>query len=143
MTVPLISKTLSTRIDELFSARDYEGVKEMFSENSTKISTKLRTRVLIDFLMISNGLSDPMYESVDLKKAKKFYEYAVWIRSSGDTLNFQGNTNVLQLIGALEKRFPEDEKRLILEETHIDEESVLVNESPKKPATKFACCSCM
>lgn len=119
-TTPLLRKTHSEIINELLSNGDYEGIKTILSEKKEEIGSKLRTRVLVDFLMLANTQSDPMYGSTDLKKAKLFFKYAIWIKKSGETSDFQGNTNVAQMMEALSTRF-----------------------SVVKERVKASCCRCM
>ncbi|MBM3193885.1 MAG: hypothetical protein FJZ59_06630 [Chlamydiae bacterium] len=106
MTPLLSKKTPSEQLNELFSSQDYDGITKFLTLNREKISLKLRTRVLIDFLMLANVKSDSLYGAIDLKEAKLCYDYAVWIKRSGDTNDIQGSTNVAQMMKAISIRFP-------------------------------------
>jgi hypothetical protein len=52
MTEPLLEKSPSIQIDDLFKAGQYEEAKKFVVQKGDMISIKLRTRVVVDFLML-------------------------------------------------------------------------------------------
>jgi hypothetical protein len=120
MTEPLITKSSSVEIDDLFSAKQYEEVKKFIIQKKDMISIRLRTRVLVDFLMIANQKSDPTYGPTDLFEAKRLYDCALFVRKNTITADLQGDVNVVQLLEAISQRL-----------------------IPLKKVSEGGCCKCM
>ncbi len=104
MTEPLLARSILIRVDEMFDKGEYGKITDFVIKNTKKIDEKIRTRIVVDFLMLAYGQSDSEYGVVNLVEAKKFYDNALFIRKSGVTATSQGDVNVSKLLQEISMR---------------------------------------